>query len=92
MRILEEVSVKVLVLEEFLPNHVAERVFRARVPTAATAVVPCLHRHPGHRVGLVGVWALPDRHGHAGAHHEGEQEMHGDGERDGLLAKRGCCW
>ena len=92
MRILEEVSVKVLVLEEFLPNHVAERIFRASVPTAATTVVPCLHRHPGHRVGLVGVWALPDRHGHAGAHHEGEQEMHGDGERDGLLAKRGCCW
>ena len=71
-------SVMVLLLEKLLPNHVAERVLRAGVPIIATAVVPRLHRHPGHRVGLVRVRGLPDGHGHAGAHHEGEQEMHGE--------------
>ena len=74
------VSVIVLVLEELLANHVAERVLRPGVPIMmrARAVVPRLHRHPGHRVGLVGVRALhPGGHSHAGAHHEGEaQEMH----------------
>ena len=75
---LKVVSVNVLVLEKLLANHVAERILRAGVPSIATAaVVPRMHRHPGHRVGLVHVGALPDGHGHTGAHHEGEQEMHG---------------
>ena len=38
---------------------------------------------------MLGVWDLYDRHSHVGAHHEGEQEMRGGGERDCVLAAAG---
>ena len=80
------VSVDVLVLEKLLADHVSKRILRAEVPIviATAAVVSRLHGHPGHRVGLVHVGALPGGHGHAGAHHEGEQEVHGE-----CVGKRG---
>ena len=72
------ISFDVLVLEELLANHVAEGVLGAASPAIAATVMPCLQGHPRHGVGLVNVGALPDGHGRAGAHHEGEQEMHGE--------------